>query len=162
MQKISEFMIDDHKYLDQILFQFLNEKDFNESQKIFQKFKLHLEKHFRMEDEILFPLFYKHLGIEKDTKFIIKRNDEHKVIFKLLDMLVYFLNTKNNEQFISTGDHFKNFFSKHQERENTIEYSLYNNFISVSNEDWQKMVKSIYGISVKEVEELRKFKSIIF
>ncbi len=108
-----------------------------------------------MEDEILLPLFNKHLGIEKDGKFIIKRNDEHKVVFKLLDMLVYFIKIENNEQFFSTGEHFKKFISKHQERENVTEYSLYNNFISVASEDWEQMVKNIYGVSVKEIEQLR-------
>jgi len=149
-------MIEDHRHLDKLLFNFLNEKDINESRILFQRLRDRFDKHFRIEDEILFPLFRKYLGVEEDTGLITKRHDEHNSILKLLDMLFYFLNTKNSEQFIATGHNFKKFLSKHQEREDKTEYSLYNNSISISDEEWEKKIKSIYGMSLDEIEKLRR------
>lgn len=81
---ISEVMKKEHEFIDEIIIDI--EKNINEAKKvkrIFQKFKWNLEKHFFIEEKVIFTVYSKNLGDDtsSDIETLLK---EHKDIFWLI------------------------------------------------------------------------------
>lgn len=77
MKKISEFMKQEHLRLDTLWEDFSREETKEERALIFQTFSDKLLAHLAIEDEVLSPIFNKHLGVEKGQTTVIK--EDHKV-----------------------------------------------------------------------------------
>lgn len=144
-------MISDHKYLDKIWAEFLIEKDFDKAEKIFKKFNNRYAKHMKMEDEVLFPLFNKYLGLENNTGPTKISHRDHENLNKLLVNIKNFIDVKDIKKINETSLNFQKALSKHQERENITQYALFNKFISISVDGWEKMLHSIYKTKGKHL-----------
>lgn len=142
-------MIADHKYLYRLLVDFLVENDFDKAEKLFQRFTVRLEKHFKMEDELIFPLFNEHLGLENNNSLAEVMNRDHQNIYKLLKLTKKYLSLKDRRKIDAIGPHFKKVLSKHHKRENLTHYPIFNNFISVPDEKFEKAFARIYNTEIK-------------
>lgn len=135
-------MILEHEYLRTLWDDFFIEKDKETSKKLFKKFRRELLKHTQIEDEVLSPLFNKHLGIEKGQTTVMK--EDHEKLMILLEKVRNTLDTHNEIEFIYKKNHFKRALIKHHKREISMQYPLFDIFI-LQNE-WEEILQQILKI----------------
>lgn len=144
MKKASEFMIADHKNLNRLWDDFLAEKDSVMAKNLFQKFSNRLDKHFTMEEDVLFPLFNKQLGLEKNVGAVALSQHEHEELRRILGRIKTLLDENDSRRIENIGIHFKRALIKHQEKENSVQYSLFDNFIVIPDEEWENMCYDVF------------------
>lgn len=84
--KVNDFMTDDHNRLDGIFKEFraIKKKDIARAKKLFAEFRNDLKRHIKWEDDILFPAFEKHTGMQSGGPTAVMRM-EHRKIEEFLD-----------------------------------------------------------------------------
>lgn len=138
MKKISELMKLEHSYLDSVWRDFLSEKSNKEkSKKILEKFSSGLLNHIRFEDEVLAPIFSKHLGITKKEGPSNVMYHDHSNIIRLLDKIKIDSDSSDVKKYEYDLIHFRRALTKHHEREEILHYPLFDNFIS--SKDWKEI-----------------------
>lgn len=79
-ESIKTYFEREHDRLDQLFKQFreLKQTDFQKAKEHFEEFKIGLQRHKRLEEEILFPLFDQKTGMTMGPTRLMRR--EHKLI----------------------------------------------------------------------------------
>ena len=95
---IAEMMLKEHGKINSMLAEFekLSEINFEESKNIFIKFKWNLEKHFFVEEKVIFSIYISSSGKENDE--IINLLKEHKDILWLIAKIEESLKRNNTPE----------------------------------------------------------------
>lgn len=136
---VSQFMDQDHKKLD------LNWKRFGEhledesARGYFDTFYIHIERHIRIENDILFRALEKHLGMSENMGPTVRLRKDHEMILDLLGKTLTAFNEGNFGRVNYFYEHLRSALDSHREREMSVPYLLLDKIISV--EEWIETVK---------------------
>lgn len=128
----------EHAHLDKLWADFSIETDDIKAKTRFNKFRKSLLKHIKLEDDVLSPILSKRLFIEKETGPSAVSYHDHENIIKLLYKLNVAFNSNDEKLIEYTKTHFKHALEKHLNREDEMNYPLFDTFIS--QQDWKEIL----------------------
>lgn len=149
---ISKFMDADHAHLNNLLDEFLNEKNnVGQSLKLFKKFQRHLMRHEKLEDNFLFPRLNGYLGLDKHLGPTALAQRDHVNIIKLMKLIQGAGKSKNFKKMKAMGQHLQRAINKHLRREQKIQYSICDSFISRT--EWEQILLKIYNNKTSHIKK---------
>jgi len=151
MPKILDFMNKEHDELDELCLLFLEAVEkgepVNQQAKALSDFKENLLLHMKLENEYLFPRLSASLGMEKDSAIAEQARNDHGGLIKLLGLMETAFQENNREGTLYHGKNLARALKTHHAREDEIQYPVSDRFIS--EEEWQGILKSVYGDNVQ-------------
>ena len=144
MKKISDYMINDHLYLEQLWSSFLNESECDVAKLHFKTFSEHFITHITMEDEVLFPLFNEMLGFQEEIITTQVARHSHDTLLTMLSTISGYLEEHDMRRVVRMAFHFQRALIKHQERENKTQYRVLGTYTSKYFKDWHTAVMGTY------------------
>lgn len=137
-------MVSDHAKLDQLWAEFMAEThSAQNAARLFQQFSDHIVKHMDLEDNVLFPLFDKHTGLEGGIGPTALVRRDHANILKLMETVKKTAATKDINKIQYASNHLQRALNAHRERENQMQYPVLDNV--VNDGKWFEILKRIYG-----------------
>jgi iron-sulfur cluster repair protein YtfE (RIC family) len=138
MNKIMEFMSEDHDRLDEIFnsFQKLKVQDLEQGKKLFAEFNSGLQRHIVWEEEILFPAFEEQTGMKGAGPTAVMRIEHHQ-IKGFMEKIHQLLQKQDNR----TGDAEEGLIrvlTSHNQKEETVLYPWIDR--SISEEERKEMI----------------------
>jgi hemerythrin len=141
MKTILEHMKAEHKEVVTLYQDFLLAKNHKESVRLFEKFRINLISHLKLEEESLSPAFNKRLGLDEETSQITNvLKHDHFEIIKLLNALNLAINSESAEDIEYIKNHFIRALEKHHKREEELQYDVFNTIFS--KEEWGQILKN--------------------
>jgi len=141
---ILEFMKDDHRSCDNQLTVAENaiiKGDMKSAKKEFDSFKNLTLHHFKMEEDILFPVFEQRTGIQSGPTQVMRM--EHTQMKGLLERMEVALNDNNNDQFLGVLESLMILLQQHNMKE---EQMLYPSCDKVLGGDANLVIEEMKGI----------------
>ncbi len=133
----------DHGYLDNLLKDFMNEKeDFVRAMECLKKFEKHLLLHMGLEEDYLFKHLDDYLGKIENSGLTSSAIKDHRVIIKLLEFTKKALKAGVKENIIITVNNLNRILAKHRDRELKLQYPVSEVFIKPN--EWNKLLLDIY------------------
>ena len=127
-KSISYLMSREHCKLQKILEKSFKSKKREQQERIFEQFKINLEKHFFLEEKIIL----KNTKIEDLDNFedIEELLDEHKEILELIEAIENNIHVSKDDQMLLTND-----LKDHIAVENKVLYPLLDDLLSLSEKE---------------------------
>jgi hemerythrin-like domain-containing protein len=124
MSDIKEYMIQDHRYCDEIFVQMedaVSSKS-DEALSRFEVFQDALTNHFKMEEMVLFPMFEQKTGMsEGPTQVMVM---EHEQMRKLLSNMEDAVESNDNDKFFSLSETLMILMQQHNMKEEQMLYTM--------------------------------------
>lgn len=137
---INEFMTTDHRACDDQFAQLENIVDsgnFDGGKVMFDEFEAHMLKHFKMEEEVMFPAFNDCEGGGcNPTGVMIMEHDQMKALFKQMREAV---NSSDKNRFLGLCENLLFVMQQHNMKEEQIMYNMVDESPLDSNEIIEKM-----------------------
>ncbi len=129
-QTIKSFMSDDHRACDDVfakLENLVDTKKWDEASSAFGEFEAHFLRHFKMEEDVIFPRFNECSGggCNPTTVMIM----EHNQMRATIENLKKALDAKNRDAFLGHSENFMFLVQQHNMKEEQIMYNLADNAI---------------------------------
>ena len=125
MATISEFMTGEHRNCDEMFAsaeEQVDSEDWQEAGEKTREFLNEMERHFVMEEQVLFPAFEQQTGIVQGPTMIMR--DEHQQMRQLLMQLQWALDEKHKDEFLDTGETLLIMMQQHNMKEEGMLYPM--------------------------------------
>ena len=125
MTTISEFMTRGHRNCDEMFAaaeEQVDKEDWERAGELTREFLNEMERHFTMEEQVLFPAFEQQTGITQGPTMIMR--DEHQQMRQLLMQLQWALDDKQKDEFLDTGETLLIMMQQHNMKEEGILYPM--------------------------------------
>ena len=123
--QISNYMTDEHRACD-VAFadveKAVSNADFDAAQASFENFMLDTLKHFRKEEEVLFPSFEQASGSTMGPTQVMRM--EHDQVRGLFDKMKSALDAKDKDEFFSVADTLMILLQQHNMKEEQMLYTM--------------------------------------
>lgn len=130
MKTIVEFMTGAHKACDDAFAQaeeaVLDQK-WNEASSAFGRFRQGMERHFRMEEEILFPAFQATGGSAGPVQVMLM---EHSQMYDLFEQMALAIEDKDAEKYAGVSETLLIVMQQHNHKEEQILYPMADQFLA--------------------------------
>lgn len=125
MPSIQEYMTQDHRRCDELFAiaeQAVNEGDWKKAQQCSNEFTNAMERHFVMEEQVLFPAFEQRSGITEGPTAIMR--DEHQQMRELLGELNHALDAEQQADYLDTMETLLILMQQHNMKEEGMLYPM--------------------------------------
>lgn len=125
MTGINEFMTQYHRDCDELLANaedVVNNSDWDKANELTTAFNKAMEKHFNMEEQILFPAFEQRSGMVDGPTQVMR--DEHEQIRRLLTELQWALEQQQQEEYLDTTETLLIMIQQHNMKEEGMLYPM--------------------------------------
>ena len=125
MATISEFMTREHRGCDDLFASAeaqVDKEDWDEAGDLARQFLNEMERHFMMEEQILFPAFEQQTGIVHGPTTIMR--EEHQQMRQLLMQLQAALDDQQRDDFLDTGETLLIMMQQHNMKEEGMLYPM--------------------------------------
>lgn len=125
MPSIQEYMTQDHRRCDELFAiaeQAVNEGDWEKAQQCSNEFTNAMERHFVMEEQVLFPAFEQRSGITEGPTAIMR--DEHQQMRELLGELNHALDAEQQADYLDTMETLLILMQQHNMKEEGMLYPM--------------------------------------
>jgi hemerythrin-like domain-containing protein len=135
MPTIQEFMTEDHRSCDELFAlaeQAVSEGDWNRARQCSDDFSNAMERHFLMEEQVLFPAFEQRSGITEGPTAIMR--DEHQQMRDLLSELQQALEAEEQTEYLDTMETLLVLMQQHNMKEEGMLYPMSDHEIGLDAE----------------------------
>jgi len=125
MPSISEFMTREHRGCDEIFANaeaLVDKEDWEQSGELTRTFLNKMERHFMMEEQVLFPAFEQQTGIIQGPTTIMR--EEHQQMRQLLMQIQWALDEKQRDEFLDTCETLLIMMQQHNMKEEGMLYPM--------------------------------------
>lgn len=125
MTGIREFMTQNHRHCDGILAnaeEAVNNNDWDKGNELTKEFNSAMEKHFNMEEQILFPAFEERSGLTNGPTQVMR--EEHEQMRRLLMQLQWALEGQQQEEYLDTTETLLIMMQQHNMKEEGMLYPM--------------------------------------
>jgi len=125
MSSISEFMTHEHRGCDEIFANAeaeVDKEDWEQATKLAQQFLGAMERHFLMEEQVLFPAFEQQTGIIHGPTMIMR--EEHQQMRQLLSQLQSALEEQQRNEYLDTAETLLIMMQQHNMKEEGMLYPM--------------------------------------
>lgn len=125
MSHISEFLTADHGACDHAFIEAeasVAQGQWNQAKDLLQRFCFATQRHFRREEQVLFPAFEAATGQAGGPTEIMR--SEHEQMRQILEALQQALREKNREKFLGEADTLLSLMQQHNLKEENILYRM--------------------------------------
>ncbi len=122
---ILEVMANDHKGCDEDFVQAEKEvmnKNFDEARRLWDLFCVRTRRHFRQEEDVLFPAFEDRTGMSMGPTQVMRM--EHQQILSLVTRMSDALNGQNDELFLDLSETMMILLQQHNAKEEQMLYRM--------------------------------------
>lgn len=136
MHTISHYMSSDHKRCDDLFASAetsVNSKDWDSAEAAFREFAEGMERHFSMEETVLFLAFEKAIGSSDGPTSVMRM--EHKQLRAILGMLQESLAARDAEGFLGYSETLNTMMQQHNMKEESILYLMTDRMLSGQHEE---------------------------
>ena len=122
---VNTYLSDDHDRIDALLadaVRLVSAGDFDAARPIFASFRAGLERHIRLEDEVLFPLFDRVTGHRGGPTEVMRR--EHRLIEAALRGMVSALDARDVAGFTGQREELLAVLAPHNDKEEAVIYPM--------------------------------------
>lgn len=122
---ILEVMANDHKGCDEDFAQAEKEvmnKNFDEARRLWDLFCVRTRRHFRQEEDVLFPAFEDRTGMSMGPTQVMRM--EHQQILSLVTRMSDALNGQNDELFLDLSETMMILLQQHNAKEEQMLYRM--------------------------------------
>ncbi|HEY0847868.1 MAG TPA: hemerythrin domain-containing protein [Noviherbaspirillum sp.] len=136
MQTISRFMANDHKRCDELFASAetsVSNSDWTSAEAALQEFSEGLERHFAMEETVLFLAFEKAIGSSEGPTNVMRM--EHKQLRAILGMLQESLAARDAEGFLGYSETLNTMMQQHNMKEESILYLMTDRVLSGQHDE---------------------------
>ena len=122
---ISSFLTQDHRDCDEILAQLenaVNNENWTEVQELSKDFFSHMQDHFAMEEEIMFPVFEQKTGMSAGPTQVMRM--EHAQMSQVMQQMQEDINNKNKEHFFGLSETLMMLIQQHNMKEEQMLYRM--------------------------------------
>lgn len=153
MQTIYTFMEHDHDRLDNIFTQFtqLKGQDLEQARRLFQEFKVGLQKHIVWEEEILFPEFEQRTGMRDQGPTAVMRM-EHREIISYLDRIHDKILEQKVERLDELESELLRVLKAHNDKEENVLYPWIDN--TLSDDERQQLFTAMQNVAPEKFAHL--------
>lgn len=133
---IKDFMTHHHRECDRHLAAVetaVEVKDFDEAMSKYSSFKAETLKHFKMEEEYLFPMFEQKTGMTVGPTQVMRM--EHAQARSLFEKLDEALGQKQDERFFSLSDSLMILLQQHNAKEEQMLYTMMQRVMDDENDE---------------------------
>jgi hemerythrin-like domain-containing protein len=145
MPSISEFMTREHRGCDE---KFANaetrvdNEDWEQARDLTREFLNEMERHFTMEEQVLFPAFEQQTGIIQGPTSIMR--EEHQQMRRLLMQLQWALDEQQRDEFLGTGETLLIMMQQHNMKEEGMLYPMCDQQLA----DVAQIIKDMEQVSI--------------
>ena len=132
---ISDHMTNEHKHCDVLYLEAekaASEGDWNATRQAHQKFCESMEKHFAMEEKVLFPDFEQAQGSDMGPTQLMRY--EHEQMRGLMDSIQQALDAENKDEFLGEGETLLMFMQQHNSKEEMMLYPMADQLLAPQGE----------------------------
>ena len=125
MATINEFMTSEHRNCDEMFAsaeEQVDNEEWERAGELTLDFLNEMERHFMMEEQVLFPAFEQQTGIIQGPTMIMR--DEHQQMRQLLMQLQWALDEKLKDEFLDTGETLLIMMQQHNMKEEGMLYPM--------------------------------------
>ena len=125
MSTISEFMTREHRGCDETFANAeaqVDSEDWAHAGELTRQFLNEMERHFMMEEQVLFPAFEQQTGITQGPTTIMR--EEHQQMRQLLMQLQSALDEQQRDEFLDTGETLLIMMQQHNMKEEGMLYPM--------------------------------------
>lgn len=125
MPSISEFMTREHRGCDETFASAeaqVDNEDWGQAEDLTRQFLNEMERHFMMEEQVLFPAFEQQTGITQGPTTIMR--EEHQQMRQLLMQLQSALDEQQRDEFMDTGETLLIMMQQHNMKEEGMLYPM--------------------------------------
>lgn len=125
MITINQFMADDHRRCDDLFIGAENaadQGDWASCARRFGEFADGMERHFRMEENVLFPVFEQHTGMTMGPTEVMR--NEHAQMRDVLKQLEQAVEQKNQDAYLSYSETLLILMQQHNLKEESVLYPM--------------------------------------
>ena len=125
MATINEFMTSEHRNCDEMFAsaeEQVDNEEWERAGELTRDFLNEMERHFMMEEQVLFPAFEQQTGIIQGPTMIMR--DEHQQMRQLLMQLQWALDEKLKDEFLDTGETLLIMMQQHNMKEEGMLYPM--------------------------------------
>lgn len=125
MPSISEFMTREHRACDEIFANaeaLVDKEDWEQAGELTRTFLNNMERHFMMEEQVLFPAFEQQTGIIQGPTTIMR--EEHQQMRQLLMQIQWALDEKQHDEFLDTCETLLIMMQQHNMKEEGMLYPM--------------------------------------
>jgi len=144
MSTVSEYMTEDHKHCDSLFVEasdLVLAKKWEEAEKKFSDFSGALEKHFRREEEVMFPIFEEVTGIVGGPTEVMRI--EHKQMLDSLPDVMNSVKNKNFDDYSGYSETLHILTQQHNMKEEQILYSMVDQHLQQQKEELLEKMQAI-------------------
>ena len=145
MTGIGEYMINHHHECDEVFAgaeEAVAAADWTRAQAEFEKFAQQMERHFQMEDDMLFPEFDRKTGHSGGPTMVMRM--EHNQMRVLMHEMRTALESKDAQQYLGVSETFLVLMQQHNFKEEGI---LYNMIDQVLGDQVEKLVSQMESMA---------------
>lgn len=131
MITINQFMADDHRRCDDLFIGAENaadQGDWASCARQFKEFADGMERHFRMEENVLFPVFEQHTGMTMGPTEVMR--NEHAQMRDVLKQLEQAVEKKNQDAYLSYSETLLILMQQHNLKEESVLYPMIDQSLS--------------------------------
>ena len=147
MTGISEFMTLYHRECDEMLAnaeELVSKSDWVKASELTMTFNDAMERHFGMEEEILFPAFEQRSGMVDGPTQVMR--EEHEQMRRLLTQLQWALEQQQQEDYLDTTETLLIMIQQHNMKEEGMLYPMSDEQLGV---DAENIVEQMQGYETK-------------
>lgn len=125
MPGINTFMTAEHRRCDDILAkaeESMDQKDWEKTEQLTKEFIAEMERHFNMEEQVLFPAFEERTGIIDGPTEVMRQ--EHEQMRGLLMQLQWALEAQEDEDYLDTSETLLIMMQQHNVKEEGMLYPM--------------------------------------
>lgn len=125
MPSIIDFMTREHRNCDEMFAsaeEQVDNEDWGQAVELTREFLNEMERHFMMEEQVLFPAFEQQTGIVQGPTMIMR--DEHQQMRQLFMQLQWALDEKQKDEFLDTGETLLIMMQQHNMKEEGMLYPM--------------------------------------
>ena len=125
MTSFSDTLSADHRRCDELFAkteELVSKEDWNEGQPRFEAFEAAMERHFNMEESVLFPRFEKHTGQTAGPTRVMRM--EHEQMRQLFREMGESLQQRRSDRFLGLSETLLMIMQQHNAKEEQILYRM--------------------------------------
>lgn len=135
-RSVTEYLSRDHDQMDEIrrdVERMVEDGELERADQTFEELRRRLERHIRLEEDVLFPLFENASNIRLGPTTVMRR--EHLEIHRLLDRLSYALDLGDVKAFRRAHEALADMLSNHDAKEEHVLYPAIDRLLEAGERD---------------------------
>lgn len=141
---IKAYMVQDHHDCDTAFAQMeevANEKGLADAKEVFDTFVNDTERHFQMEERVLFPMFEQKTGMTQGPTVVMRH--EHEQLRALMSQMAQAQIGDDKDKFFGLSETFMIMIQQHNMKEEQMLYTMIQQHLGAQNDDVIAMMQSM-------------------